>query len=70
MWEKFGAVVPSTLKEPLLLDKKNGDSKRDATKKEMIVLEKLSVWKFHPPGHRMGSDFQKAPLRMIFDVKQ
>ena len=35
----------------------------------MIALEKLNVWKCHPPGHRMGSKFQRAPLRMILDAK-
>ena len=71
MREKFGVVVLNTVKEVLLLDKINGDSKcRDAIKKVMMELEKLNVWKCYPPGHRMGSEFQKAPLRMIFDVKK
>ena len=60
MREKFGVVVPNTVKEALLLDKMNGDSKWcDATKKEMMALEKLIAWTFHPPGHCMGSEFKR-----------
>ena len=71
MREKFGVAVPNIVKEALSLDKTYGESKwRDAMKKEMMALENLSVWRFYPPGPRMGSDFQKAPLRMIFDMKK
>ena len=50
--------MPNTIKEALLLDKINGDSKwYDVTKKEMMTLEKLNVCKCHSLGHRMGSEF-------------
>ena len=35
-----------------------------------MVLEKLNVWKFNPSHCKMCEEHQKAPLRMIFDVKK
>lgn len=42
----------------------------DAIQKELNALETLGVWKFYRQGHIMPNDYQKAPLRMIFDVKK
>ena len=71
MKEKFGIKIPNSTKEALLLDKINGDSKWfDAIQKELNALESLGVWKFHRIGHRMPNEHQRAPLRMIFDVKK
>ena len=36
----------------------------------MMALEKLSVWNFDPSHYRMQHDYQKAPLRVVFDVKK
>ena len=35
-----------------------------------MAFEKLNIWKCHPPGHQMKSEFQREPLRIIFDVKK
>ena len=44
MREKFGIVMSDSVKEALLLDKFNGDTKwRDAINKEMMVLEQPNV---------------------------
>ena len=59
------------MKEALLLHKVNTDTKRrDLMNKEMMALEKLNTRKFHSLGHRMGSGYQRAPLRIIFDAKK
>ena len=71
MRKKFGIKVPNSTKEASLLDKTNGDSKwHDAIQKELMALQKLNVWRFHLSNHKMSKECQKAPLRMIFDVKK
>ena len=71
MRETFGIKIPNSTKEALILDRINGDNKwHDSMQKELMALEKLNVWKFHPSHHRMPKDYQKAPLRMIFDIKK
>lgn len=71
MGEKHGIKVPNSTKETLLLDKINGDSKwHDAMQKELKSLESLGVWKFHHRHHKILSKCQRAPLRMMFDVKK
>ena len=71
MREQFGVTVPNAIKESLLIDKITGNSKwQDATKKEMMSLEKSNDWKFHSPGHRAGIEFQRTQLSVIFDVKK
>ena len=53
------------------MDRINGDNKwYDAMQKELMALEKLNAWKFHPSHHKMPRDYQKEPLRMIFDMKK
>ena len=71
MRQKFGIVMPNSMKEVLLAEKVNGDTKwNDAINKEMMALEKLNAWKFHPPWYHIASNYQRAPLRMILDVKK
>ena len=71
MREKFGIVMPNSAKEALLLDKVNDKTKsRDAISKDMMALENMNVWNFHPPGNHMGSDCQRVPLRATFEVKE
>ncbi len=71
--EKFGIRIPNNIKEALLFDSQNGDTKwADAIAKEMQALERLNCFEFVSP----TTDFQKsdgwqyAPMHMIFDIKQ
>ena len=67
---KFGVEVPRNVKEALAFEKKNGDSKwAQAIQKEMKGLLDHETFKFLDPGVQAPSDYQFAPLRMIFDVK-
>ena len=53
------------------LTKKNGNNAwGEAILKEMTALTAAGVWEFKPPGYRLGSSYQYAPLTLIFDVKQ
>ena len=48
--EKFGIKIPKNMKEALLFDKENNNTKwSDAVSKEMNGLKKLNCFKFHPP---------------------
>lgn len=68
---KYGIEIPRNVKEALLFDEQNGNTMwADAILKEMTALEKANVWKFYPPHHKLPSEYQYAPLQMIFDVKQ
>ena len=42
----------------------------DAMQKELMALEKSNVCKFHPRHYEVSKKHQKAPLRMIFDLKK
>ena len=54
MSKKFGVKIPNNVKEALLLDRINGDSKwADVIKREMDALENLGVWKFHSRYQKM-----------------
>ena len=71
MREKFGIKVPNSTKKALLSDMINGDVKWcDAIQKELMALEKLNAWRFHLSHHKMPGEHQKAPLRMMFDIKK
>lgn len=70
--EKFGIPIPNTTAEALQLDREVGDTKwGDAIAKEMGNLDRLQVFKYHDPSTEFNSSegWQKAPLRMIFDIK-
>ena len=71
--EKFGIRIPRNVREALLFDKMNGDSKwAEAIKKEMDALARLHCFKFMPPNHKLNKSdgWQFAPLHMIFEIKQ
>jgi hypothetical protein len=70
--EKFGHRIPNTVREALILDYENGNTKwADAIQKEIDTLVALNVFKFHPPATEFNrsAGWQRAPLIMIFDVK-
>ena len=70
--EKFGIKIPNTTKQALQLDAAAGNKKwHEAIKKEMDNLDRLKVFKYHSPDKEFPKeeDWQKAPLRMIYDIK-
>ena len=70
--EKFGIKIPNTAAEALNMDREAGNTKwYDAIKKEMDNLDRLDVFKYHPPTKEFpkSEGWQKAPLRMIYDIK-
>ena len=70
--EKFGIKIPNTAAEALKMDSEAGNTKwHDAIKKEMDNLNRLDVFKYHPPTKEFpkSEGWQKAPLRMIYDIK-
>jgi hypothetical protein len=70
--EKFGIKIPNTIEEALEFDRQAGNTKwADAIAKEMGSLDHLNVFKFHPSTKEFPSSegWQKAPLKMVFDVK-
>ena len=68
---KFGIKVPNNIREALILDKENGNNLwSEAIQKEMTALNDAAVFIYHPPSYKVGSQYQYAPLRIIFDVKQ
>ena len=70
--EKFGIRIPNTIAEALRFDKEAGNTKwYDAIKKEMDNLNRLKVFKYHASDKEFPKEegWQKASLRMIFDIK-
>ena len=68
---KFGIKVPNNVREALSLDKENGNNLwAEAIQKEMTALNQASVFIHHPPSYKVGNQYQYAPLRIIFDIKQ
>merc|ERR1712197_40357 len=70
--EKFGIKIPNTIEEALKFDREAGNHKwAEAIKKEMDNLIRLNVFKFHPADKEFpkSEGWQKAPLRMIFDIE-
>ena len=70
--EKFGIRIPNTIHEALKMDKEAGNTKwADAIKKEMDNLDRLEVFKYfdNTKAFDPNQGWQKAPLRMIFDIK-
>jgi hypothetical protein len=67
----FGLEVPRNVKESLELDKRNGNHRwAEAIHKEMQGLQDHKTFRFLDPGEVAPADYQFAPLRMIFTVKQ
>jgi hypothetical protein len=70
--EKFGYKIPNTIEEALQIDREAGNTRwADAIKKEMDNLDRLQVFRYHTPDNTFdpSDGWQKAPLRMIFDIK-
>ena len=69
--EKFGVKIPRNINDAIELDRLNGDTAwMDAIKKEIGTLLELDCFTFHGPDYKPGPEYQFAPLRMIFEVKQ
>lgn len=69
--EKFGINIPNSVKEALIFDRQNNNTLwADAIYKEMAALDKAKCFKYYPPTYRVSKEYQYAPLRLIFDVKQ
>ena len=69
--EKFGVKVPNNVRDALILDRINKNTLwADAMTKEMSALNSAKCFLYYPPDYKFGSEFQYAPLRMIFDVKK
>lgn len=69
--EKFGVQIPRNINDAKELDKLNGDTAwMDAINKEIGTLLELECFIFHSPDYKPGPEYQFAPLRMIFEVKQ
>ena len=68
---KFGIKIPNSVKEALLFDKENNNNMwSEAIKKEMGALDKAGVFEYKNPDFIIPDNYQYAPLRMIFEVKQ
>ena len=69
--EKFGFQIPRNINDAKELDRLKGDTAWvDAINKEIGTLLKLECFIFHGPDYNPGPEYQFAPLRMIFEVKQ
>ena len=70
---KYGVLIPRNVNEALELDRKNGnDFWRVAICKEIEALQSMGTFKLLAKSkiEQVKSNYQYAPLRMIFDVKQ
>ena len=68
---KFGISIPNSVREALLLDSKNKNNLwSEAIKKEMTALDKAGVFQYKSPNFEISKEYQYAPLRMIFEIKQ
>ena len=68
---KYGIRVPNNVKEALFFDRENKNTLwNDSIKKEMAALDKAQVFQYMPGHYKIPKDFQFAPLRVIFDIKQ
>ncbi len=66
----MGLEIPRNTREATYLDRKNKDNKwGDAMKKEIGSIQEHGTLRFLPPGAKPPKGYQKAPLRMIFDIK-
>jgi Reverse transcriptase (RNA-dependent DNA polymerase) len=69
--EKFGILIPRNINDARELDRLNGDTGWvDAINKEIGTLLELECFTFLDPDYKPGPEYQFAPLRMIFEVKQ
>ena len=69
--EKYGVVIPRSVKHALQLDEESGTTFwMDAIKKEIDSLLALNCFEFHSPDYKPSSGYQWTKLIMNFEVKQ
>ena len=67
---KYGLPVPKKWSDVIRLDKAAGDSKwQDAIAKEVASLLHHQCFDFKSPDFKPSSDYQYAPLNLVYDVK-
>jgi len=71
--EKYGIRIPQSIRQAIIFDDKNKNTKwQDSMAKKIGSLKKLDVFEFHPSNHKclkqQGWSF--APMHMIFYVKR
>ena len=67
---KYGVMIPRSYKEGKMLDIKNGNTLwQDAVEKEIAALIHHKCFDFKEPGYKPTSDYQYAPLNLVFEVK-
>ena len=67
---KYGVRVPKNWKEARALDKANGDNKwKEAVEKEIAALIHHNCFKFVSSNYKLSSDYQYAPMKMCYEVK-
>ncbi len=67
---KYGIQVPKKWSDVIRLDKAAGDSKwQDAVAKEVASLLHHHCFDFKSPDFKPSSDYQYAPLNLVYDVK-
>ena len=68
---KYGIRIPKDVEQAREFDRANGNKGwEEAIRKEMDSLLGLDCFEFKSPNYKVGDDYQYAPLRMVFDVKQ
>ena len=69
--EKFGIIIPNSVKEALALDRINKNNLwEQAIIKELEGLNNTNCFKYYPGHHKFPSCYQYTPLRIIFDIKK
>jgi len=68
---KYGIVLPNSISEAYEIDRKtNTTFWKDALEKEIKSLLMMDCFEFHDPDFKPSSDYQYAPLRMVFEAKE
>ena len=68
---KFGVEIPLNWTQAEQIDKETETTYwRDAVEKEIAALIHHSCFEFKPPSYKVPNDFQPAPLKMVYNVKQ
>ena len=67
---KYGVMIPRSIREAYEIDKITETNQwKEAVDKEINQLIDRDCFEFRDPGHNPGANYQRAPLRMIFEVK-
>ena len=67
---KFGIQVPLGVKQALVLDRKNGNTKwQDAIKTKIGQLEEFRVFRLLAEGETLPEGYKQIPYHIVFDVK-